>query len=273
MFEGEARYIEAQKESAAAGHTSHPAAKFAIGLLAGVSAVLLPRVLAQVSQGDETPVVFFPAPYFLLALGAGLFIGMVMLVLEYQVAAKPRETFMAALGIPAILTGALGAASTAGSVSELAADAARLRLEVSREQGIGKAGSLSESELAPLGTSAAPKAAGKTSSLLPAVIAVAHAGDALAQPVSSEPVRFGIHLEQPRYVVVLKQAASEPQALEQARQIRQALPSARAVKAGKGYFVVLGDAPAGETDALLAATRAKRILGAGVQPMLVEVRK
>lgn len=273
MFEGDTRYIEAQRESAAAGRTSHPAAKFAIGLLAGVSAVLLPRVLAQVSQSDATPVVFFPAPYFLLATGVGLFIGVVMLVFEYQVPAKPRETFMAALGIPAILTGALGTASTAGSVTELAADAARLRSAVAQEQGIGKAGSFSESELAPLGAPAAPKPAGKTSSFLPAVIAVAHAGEALAQSDASQPVRFGIGLEQPKYVVVLKQAASEQQAMQQAQRIRQELPSARAVKAAKGYFVILGDAPAGETDALLAATRAKKLLGAGVQPMLVEVRK
>jgi len=37
---------------------------------------------------------------FALAAGVGVFLGLVMLVLEYQVAAKPKETFMAALGLP-----------------------------------------------------------------------------------------------------------------------------------------------------------------------------
>jgi len=147
------------------------------------------------------------------------------------------------------------------------------RLKYERAQELAAQRLVPQSELAPLGAPAAPKPAGKTSSFLPAVIAVAHAGEALAQSDASQPVRFGIGLEQPKYVVVLKQAASEQQAVQQAQRIRQELPSARAVKAAKGYFVILGDAPAGETDALLAATRAKKLLGAGVQPMLVEVRK
>ena len=162
----------------------------AIGLLAGGCAVMLPRVLALVSQGDESQIVFLPAPYLLLALGAGLFLGLVMLVFEWKVAATPRQTFMAALGIPAIVTGALGTASTSAGLSELAADAARLRQEVRHEQGIAKEGSFDG--LQPLGLPAPKKPAAKTSSFLPAVIAIAHAEEARAVPASAgEPLRFG----------------------------------------------------------------------------------
>jgi xanthosine utilization system XapX-like protein len=270
MFEGESRYIESQKESETLpGRTASPGAKFAIGLLAGVSAVLLPRVLALVSQGDELQIVFLPAPYFLLALGAGLFIGLVMLVFEYGVPAKPRETFMAALGIPAILTGALGTASTAASVKDLAAEATQLRQAVAQDQGIGKAGAFSD--LQPIGApAAAPKLPGKTS-FFPLFIAVAHAADAGA--AQDTPVRFGVRVEQRQYVVVLKQAASEAEALQAAQSLRKQIPTAQAVRANNNYFVVLGGAPSGETDALLAATRAKRTLGEKVQPVLVEVRQ
>lgn len=277
MFEGEGKYIEERREdaparSALAGTTSSASAKFCIGFLAGVSAVLLPRVLALVSQGDETQIVFLPAPYFLLALGVGLFIGLVMLVIEYEVPAKPRETFMAALGIPAILTGALGTAATAGSVSDLAADAARLRQAVRHEQGIDKAGSFTEIE--PLSAIAAPRPAARTSSFLPAIIATAHAQDArVAQAEPADPIRFGIRVEQPQYVVVLKHAKSRQEAVQKAQQLRQDLPSARAVKANQAYYVILGSTPAGETDALLAATQAKKTLGARVDPVLVEVKR
>lgn len=276
MFEGETRYIEnpERREDApprppVGGTTSSPAAKFVIGLLAGSCAVMLPRVLALVSQGDETQIVFLPAPYFLLALGVGLFLGLVMLVFEWKVEATPRATFMAALGIPAIVTGALGTASTSAGLTEIAADAARLRQEVAQAQGIGKEGSFSDIQT--LGApAAAKKPAAKTSSFLPAIIAVAHAEDARVA-AANEPLRFGIRVEQPRYVVVLEQAKSEQDALRKAGQLRQQLPSARAVKANNAYFVVLGS-PAGETDALLAASRAKKLLGAGSQPVLVEVK-
>jgi hypothetical protein len=276
MFEGETQYIEDQvrredvpAKPHAGATTAHPGAKFAIGLLAGGCAVMLPRVLALVSQGDESQIVFLPAPYFLLALGAGLFLGLVMLVFEWKVAATPRQTFMAALGIPAIVTGALGTASTSAGLSELAADAARLRQEVRHEQGIAKEGSFDG--LQPLGLPA-PKPAAKTSSFLPAVIAIAHAEEARAVPASAgEPLRFGIRVEQPKYVVVLEQAKSGEEALRKAGELRRRLPSARAVKANNAYFVVLG-APAAETDALFDAKRAKQALGANARPVLVEVK-
>ena len=57
------------------------AAKFSAGFIAGTCAVLLPHVLAVRTHGGETHLVFPPAPYLLLALGAGLFIGVVILVI------------------------------------------------------------------------------------------------------------------------------------------------------------------------------------------------
>lgn len=52
------------------------------GFAAGGTLAMLPPVLARLSSGSET--LFPPAPYFLLALGVGLFIGMVIAVLASQ---------------------------------------------------------------------------------------------------------------------------------------------------------------------------------------------
>ena len=255
-----------------AGTTASAAAKFAIGMLAGVAAVLLPRLLALLSKSDDADLVFFPTSYFALAAGVGVFLGLVMLVLEYQVAAKPKETFMAALGLPAVLSGALGTASTAESVADASRDADRLRQAVRIEQGIVKDGAFTS--IQPLGGPAPAKPAGKSSSLDIPFIARAHASDqrpALAD--AGDPVRFGVRIKQPQYVVVLKQTASEQQALDDARRMQAQLPAARAVRADRGFFVVLGNAPASETDALLAAARAKKMLNDQLQPVLVEVRQ
>ena len=80
-----------------AGITAHGGAKFAIGFLAGVTAVLLPRLLALLSKSDEGQLVFFPFSYYVLAAGVGLFLGLVMMVFEYRVAATPKQTFMSGL--------------------------------------------------------------------------------------------------------------------------------------------------------------------------------
>lgn len=253
------------------GTTASAGAKFAIGALAGAAAVLLPRLLALLSKSDDPQIVFFPAVYFALAAGVGVFLGLVMLVIEYQVATKPKETFMAALGLPAVLSGALGTASTAESVTEATRDADRLRQAMRIEQGIVKDGSFSA--LQPLGGPAPGKPVDRGVWLEVPFIASAHAADnRVAQAGGNDPVRFGVRVNQPKYVVVLKQAANEQQALQDAHKLQSQVPAARAMRSDKGFFVVLGNPPASETDALLAATRAKKLLNDQLQPVLVEVK-
>jgi hypothetical protein len=252
-----------------AGTTSSATAKFAIGVLAGLAAVLLPRLLALLARSDDAGIVFFPASYFMLAAGVGVFLGFVMLVIEYQVAAKPKETFMAALGIPAVLSGALGTASTAATVGDLARDAQKLREAVSEEQRITKDGAFGSLER--LG---APAPAERASPLGLWAIGIAHADDsrALATGGGADPVRFGLRVEQPKYVVVLKKSDNAQAALADAQRLQAQLPAARAMRSERGYFVVLDAAPASETDALLAARQARRATSEAIQPRLVEVK-
>ena len=254
------------------GSTAHCGVKFAVGFLAGATAVLLPRLLALLSKSDDAQIVFFPLSYYLLAAGVGVFLGLLVVVFEYRVALTPKQTFTAALGMPAVLAGALGTASTAQSVSDVAAEAERLRQAVSLEQGIVKDGAVRGFEA--LGGPAPAKPAAKGAALPLFIIGTAHAQDGRpVQADASGPPRFGVRVEQPQYLVVLKRASSEEQAIQEAQRLRARLPAARAVKADRNYFVVLGNAPTGETDALLAAARAKKALNGEVQPVLVEVRK
>jgi hypothetical protein len=253
-----------------AGMTSSAAAKFFIGLLAGMAAVLLPRLLALLARSDDAHIVFFPPSYFLLAAGVGVFLGLVMLVLEYQVAARPKETFMAALGIPAVLSGALGTASTAETVSDLTRDAERLREVVREEQRISKDGSFRTLER--LGAPA-PKPSDASSSLGISLVGIAHAQEArIGQNNGSDPLRFGVRLEQPKYVVVLKKSATAQAAVTDAQRLQADLPAARAMRSDRGYYVVLDNPPASETDALLAARQARKATNDAVQPRLIEVK-
>lgn len=203
MFENEDRNATPAARKEVQGTTANPGAKFAIGMLAGIAAVLLPRLLAK---SDDAHIVFFPSSYFLLAAGVGVFLGLVMLVLEYQVPTRPKETFMAALG----------------------------------------AGHPQGRRLQPPGGGSAP--AGQTRGRhLFAADPVRQQCVCARQQLRARGVRFGVRVEQPRYVVVLKKSGSAEQAVQDAQRLRVNIPGARAVRSDKGYFVVLGSAPAGET--------------------------
>ena len=84
MFETETNCIDERREDAPEAPVRTPAesaGEFFAGFLSGFAAAALP-MLAFLSCGDGTHPVFPPAPYFLLALGVGLLIGVGMLAIS-----------------------------------------------------------------------------------------------------------------------------------------------------------------------------------------------
>jgi len=86
MFETETNCIDDRREDAPAAAVPvrtaiGTAGAFCTGFVAGFAAAALP-MLAVLSRSDGTQTVFPPAPYFLLALGVGLFIGLAMLAIS-----------------------------------------------------------------------------------------------------------------------------------------------------------------------------------------------
>jgi hypothetical protein len=84
MFETETNCIDERREDAPEAPVRTPAESagvFFAGFFSGFAAAALP-MLAFLSHGGETQTVFPPAPYFLLALGVGLFIGLALLAIS-----------------------------------------------------------------------------------------------------------------------------------------------------------------------------------------------
>lgn len=84
MFETETDCIDERRGDAREAPVRTPAetaGAFFAGFFSGFAAAALP-MLAFLSLRDETHPVFPPAPYFLLALGVGLFIGLALLVIS-----------------------------------------------------------------------------------------------------------------------------------------------------------------------------------------------
>jgi hypothetical protein len=260
------------------GQVTNTWAKFAIGAVAGLCAAVLPRFLAQLSQSDISRITFFPDAYLIAAGVFAVFMGAIMSIFEWKVASKPRDTFMTALGLPAVVAGALGTASGVGSINDVKREADQLRRAISQQQGIVKQGTLGTFErletLAPMGPGSVPKASGKVSWTPVFLIGSAYAQPVLAQTVRDQPIRYGIHVDEPKYIVVLKQAQTSEEAVRAAQEFRQRLPQAQAIKSGGKYYVILGNVERNETDAVLDAARAKTMWGhSNLQPQLVEFKK
>ena len=93
-----------------------PILKFAIGTVASLCAVLVPRLLAGLATRDQANITFITREYGELAVLLSALVGIVVAILEWRVPRAPRDTFMTTLGIPAILAGALSANQNAGAL-------------------------------------------------------------------------------------------------------------------------------------------------------------
>jgi hypothetical protein len=253
------------------GQVTSALAKFMIGATAGCCAAILPRFLAQLSQTDLARITFLPEAYLVAAGVFSVFMGALMVIFEWNVPAKPRDTFMTALGLPAVVAGAIGTASGVGNLGEIKREADQLKKAISQQQGIVREGTLGAFErLEQLPAAAYPE----KKSWIPALIGNAYAQQLPVQMTQSGSPRFGIHVEEPKFAVILKRAKTDKEAIQAAQELRQRLPQAQAVKSGGAYFVILGGAERSETEALLDAARAKSVLGdPKLHPELVEIRR
>lgn len=266
--------MAAQIDQASREHFKSSLGKFAIGVVAGLCAALLPRLLAMLAHSDDASLRVLPGPYIAISCVFALLIGGLVVIFEWGIRDTPRNIFMAALALPAVISGAIGTSNGIGSSAEANRQLDRVLQEVRQKDGIirqGEFGSIQPLDLSP---PPAPKQ-GFWTPLSP--ITSAHAQQVPGPTAGDTPARFGIYFEQPKakYVIVLKQTRTEKEAIDSAQDLRRRLPRAQAVKAGNGYYVLLGSADGqNETDALLEASRAKPLLGGtNLQPTLVQLKQ
>ncbi len=106
--------------------------KFLIGILAGFCAAFVPRLvafLALESGHDDKLRYLFPNSYILVGVAFTLVIGAVTAVLDHRKSRHIGETFLMALGIPALLSGALNSSTASKGAEEARTTAVALQRE------------------------------------------------------------------------------------------------------------------------------------------------
>ncbi len=236
---------------------------FVIGTVAGLASTFLPRMMLLLSIDTELApdrYIRLLSPDFVwVGLVFGLAIGVICAILESNPQAHPKDVFMAALGIPALVSGVLTTTSATGKLQQ----AEQQKVAVLRSLG-DQAGLSSQAQtntFEPI--SGPPGVPARPSSRLDtpfAFVQSAFAQSAAARAVQQSVPRFdpGIQIQRPQYVLVLKRAVSQEEAVRFAKEIQKDLPSAQAVKTDQGFIVVDSVTPRPEADALLDAIQLKK---------------
>jgi hypothetical protein len=246
---------------------SAPTLKFAIGTVASLCAVLVPRLLAALTVQDQSNVTFITREYGEVAMLFSGLVGLVVAILEWRIPRAPRDTFMTTLGIPAILAGALSANQNTGALQQATQTQNALADTLSKESGIpiesqkttgtdglGRQGALTDFLVPPVYAASAQKATG---------------------PAGAQS-QFAIIINQPRYVIVVDRAGTQQDAQAKAAQLTLRLTAAagpplslQVQKHGLEFLVVVAGVARVKADAMIEAVRVKNTYH--LSPTIVEV--
>jgi hypothetical protein len=248
---------------------SAPGPKFAIGLIASLCAVLFPRLIAALTVREQSNLVFLTPEFAGVAAVFSGLVGVVVMILEWRVARRPRDTFMTTLGIPAILASALNANQGAQTLQQAAQTQEKLTQELGKAVGIPISGGPEEVPPEP------PPQTGLLESLVETRV---YAQTRQSEQQRQTPFNLGIRIIEPRYRIVLDRDDQEARARAKATQLAGRLaPAGRSAATtvhvepsadGKSFLIVAGE-PRPKSDALLEAIRLKNSYG--LSPSLVAV--
>jgi hypothetical protein len=237
--------------------TSRRFGHFVVGAFAALCAAFIPRLAATLpTDADSTMLTIrvFTAEYVLTTLVFALLVGGVVVVFEWTANRSPREVFMSALPVPALITGFVNAAAVANQARQLAGEKVRLSMERANEAGI-------EVEPTFLGSGArAPR--------LPSLIPTAFA--ASRSPVhQTDDVKLGIQLRESKFWVSLGSAPTMEEAEARRAEIGPDYGELKVEKHGEKFHVVVGDRSLPYSEAVSRAIEIKRKSDGDLRPALI----
>lgn len=213
-----------------------PGYKFLIGFVGGLSAACFPRLMASLTLSDSSDVVLLSVGYLSLAFLFATLIGAVVMIMEWGVPKEPSATFMTAIGIPALLAGAMNTSNGAYELDVISKENMKLT------EAIESLSPIPEEEesyygitpLSDVGVEIKPKS---TNAITLNIISTAHADNRVTKQRAFN-LNPGMQIQQQQYYIILDKASSEAEAKKKAAKIKLSVPNAQAVKAGNKYLVI-----------------------------------
>jgi MFS family permease len=238
--------------------------KFGIGLFAGLCASLFPRLVAELTTPDTgEALILFSTNYLLLSLVFSIFIGVVITIFEWDTSRSPKDVFMSALAIPAILSGALNTTATVSNIKQLNEENDNYQQTI---QSLTEIPTLPPTALTPVTWMFHDKKDRSWSNF--SLVSEAYAAKAGVQQVMN--YNLGVMKAQPYYMVVLGQANTKQEAEQKAAELREKTPVSIFRNSNNTYIITTKSGQQKKSTALQEAIRLKT--QQGLQPSLQQIQ-
>lgn len=233
---------------------------FGIGFTAGVCATLFPRLAPLITRAADINLRLLHVDYLIAALVFSAIIGVVMMWFHWGTHQKPQTLFMAALGIPSLLSSSFNMSDSTEIIRQQQQQQQRLEKSIEEFSGI---------EILNEGAPAKVKGGGVSSlsrDLGPDLwdylgVARVHAADAQPNAVNFNP-RIQTQNQEGAYVVVLASAPKQEQLLGLQRTYQQReIPGLKIIKTDDTYYLVAGARHRTKAGALYEALSLKEKTG------------
>lgn len=236
--------------------------QFAVGTFAGACALFAPRLTLLVGQPDSSAVALtaMPGRFVMAAVLLSVIVGGVAMILEWEGSRSPKDTFMAALGVPALLSGVYTTANVSQEALRLADDVRTASDALAKSEGIQVEGG-PQSGLVPSQGTWPP-----TLRLLP----VAHAATLNNPPARLSPQGAAVQYRLPRYWVVFHEDRVKAAADRRAAELGTRFGRLTVQAVGVSFIVTLAEGALPYQDAVARAVDLKRKSQGTVTPKLIK---
>jgi hypothetical protein len=230
---------------------------FGVGAFAAVCAAFIPRLAATLPTSSESgflTVTVFTSDYLFSTLAFSILVGGVVLIFEWTSERNPREVFMSALAIPALISGFVNAAAVANQMKGLAEEKVSESQARALEEGIEIVGARPVSDL--------------WSPWLPSLVPTVHAASEQRIQQVGQPT-LGIQLREPQFWISLASLPTREEAETKKKKIGSAYGEL-SIEAHDGkFYVVLGKRALPYSEAVSKAIDVKRESDGSLRPALV----
>ncbi len=221
--------------------------KFLVGFAAGLAAALMPRLSTSVISGDMENMAAISGHYLLVAAIFGCVVGLVVMIFEWHVAKEPKATFIMALGVPALFTGAANSLDSTNHLHSQLQETKELSQQLENYFNVPVSQGVLETlePLEPL----------ETGFLDFSFITDAHA----AEPTLLSENGFNPSIrQQTAHAVLLERFDDKQQALARAADLNQIVGEVVVMRSGGKYVLVLADTRMSRSQALLKVLQLRR---------------
>lgn len=248
---------------------SSPYAKFFIGVVAGCAAIAIPRLSSYLASGDKSGFNYFPTNYIIAIAVFSIFLGAVIVIMEYGLPKPPKETFFAALAIPGLIAGSLNVTVVARDANKRYNEAYELTKEMQTEENISIE-QVESIEIIPIDISE-NRQQDSSWNFNFELISSAHA-DEFTHGLRREKEFLGLSVERggKNFAVSIGSYENKKAAIEEAIAFGKLKSSVVLIKTAKGYELLSTGKLFSETRATIEALRMRKELN--IVPKLLQVK-